>query len=65
MLRAEAYDIIYFKFIQQMNGTSTMVVRIGCMYADDWDFNTYEEGERIEIGRDAEFECYLHQRDGE
>ena len=30
-----------------------MVVRIGCMYSDDWDFNTYEEGERIEIGRDA------------
>ena len=30
-----------------------MVVHIGCMYADDWDFNTYEEGERIEIGRDA------------
>jgi len=41
------------------------MVRIGCMYADDWDFNDYEEGERIEIGRDAEFECYLHQRDGE
>ena len=30
-----------------------MVVRIGFMYSDDWDFNTYEEGERIEIGRDA------------
>ena len=30
-----------------------MVVRIGCMYSDDWDFNDYEEGERIEIGRDA------------
>ena len=30
-----------------------MVVRIGCMYSDDWDFNTYGEGERIEIGRDA------------
>ena len=30
-----------------------MVVRIGCEYAGDWDFNTYEEGERIEIGRDA------------
>ena len=30
-----------------------MVVRIGCEYSYDWDFNTYEEGERIEIGRDA------------
>jgi len=30
-----------------------MVVRIGCEYSGDWDFNTYEEGERIEIGQDA------------
>ena len=30
-----------------------MVVRVGCKYSDDWDFNDYEEGERIEIGRDA------------
>ena len=27
-----------------------MVVRIGCMYSDDWDFNNYEEDERIQIG---------------
>ena len=30
-----------------------MVVRIGCMYSDDWDFNDYEEGERIQIGSDV------------
>ena len=30
-----------------------MVVRIGCMYSDDWDFNNYEEGERIQIGSDV------------
>ena len=30
-----------------------MVVRIGCMYPDDWDFNNYEEGERIQIGADV------------
>ena len=30
-----------------------MVVRIGCMYSDDWDFNNYEEGERIQIGADV------------
>ena len=30
-----------------------MVVRIGCMYSDDWDFYTYEEGERIHIDPDA------------
>lgn len=30
-----------------------MVVRIGCMYADDWDFNDYEEGERIRIDPNA------------
>ena len=36
-----------------MKGTSTMIVRIGCMYADDWDFNDYEEGERIGIDQNA------------
>ena len=30
-----------------------MVVRIGCLYSDDWDFNNYEEGERIKIGSDV------------
>lgn len=30
-----------------------MVVRIGCMYSDDWDFNNHEEGERIQIGADV------------
>ena len=30
-----------------------MIVRIGCMYADDWDFNDYEEGERIRIDPNA------------
>lgn len=30
-----------------------MIVRIGCMYADDWDFNDYEEGERIRIEPNA------------
>ena len=30
-----------------------MVARIGCMYSDDWDFNNYEEGERIQIGSDV------------
>lgn len=30
-----------------------MVVRIGCMYSDDWDFNDYEEGERIRIDPNA------------
>ena len=30
-----------------------MVVRIGCMYSDDWDFNNYEDGERIRIGADV------------
>lgn len=30
-----------------------MVVRIGCMYSDDWDFNNYEEGERIQLGSDV------------
>lgn len=30
-----------------------MVVRIGCMYSDDWDFNNYEEGESIQIGSDV------------
>ncbi len=30
-----------------------MVVRIGCMYADDWDFNDYEEGARIRIDPNA------------
>ena len=37
----------------QTKGTSTMVVRIGCEYSDDWDFSDYEEGERIRIDRDA------------
>ena len=30
-----------------------MVVRIGCMYPDDWEFNNYEDGERIQIGSDV------------
>ncbi len=30
-----------------------MVVRIGCMYPDDWDYGCYEEGERIQIGADV------------
>ena len=30
-----------------------MVVRIGCMYPDDWDYGCYEEGERIQIGSDV------------
>ncbi len=37
----------------QTKGISTMVVRIGCKYSDDWDFSDYEEGERIRIDRDA------------
>ena len=30
-----------------------MVVRIGCECGGDWDFNDYEEGERIRIGKDV------------
>ena len=30
-----------------------MVVRIGCMYPDDWDYECYEEGERIQLGSDV------------
>ena len=30
-----------------------MVVRIGCMYPDDWEVNNYEDGERIQIGSDV------------
>lgn len=30
-----------------------MVVRIGCMYSNDWDFNDYEEGERIRVDKDV------------
>ena len=37
----------------QAKGISTMVVRIGCKYSDDWDFSDYEEGEIIRINRDA------------
>lgn len=32
-----------------------MVARIGCMYSDDWDFNDYEESERIRIDPNAIF----------
>ena len=30
-----------------------MVARIGCMYPDDWDYECYEEGERIQLGSDV------------
>lgn len=30
-----------------------MIIRIGCMYSDDWDFSDYEEGKRIRIGPNA------------
>lgn len=30
-----------------------MIVRIGCMYSYDWDFNDYEEGERICVDKNA------------
>ena len=30
-----------------------MVVRISCMYSDDFDVEYYEEGERIRIGQNA------------
>ena len=30
-----------------------MIVRTSCMYSDDFDVEYYEEGERIEIGRDV------------
>ena len=30
-----------------------MVVRIGCMYPDDWEYECYEEGERILLGSDV------------
>ena len=30
-----------------------MLVRVSCMYSDDWDFNDYEEGKRIRIDPNA------------
>ena len=30
-----------------------MVVRIGCMHPDDWDYECYEEGVRIRLGSDV------------
>ena len=30
-----------------------MLVQIGCMYSDDWDYNIYEEDDRIRIDKEA------------
>ena len=36
-----------------------MIVRIGCMYSYDWDFNDYEEGERICVDKNAHEANYM------
>ena len=36
-----------------------MIVRIGCRYSYDWDFNDYEEGERICVDKNAHVANYM------
>lgn len=42
-----------------------MVVRIGCMYSEDWDFNDYEEGERFSVDKDALSVTFMILEDGD